>query len=145
MQLTWQERWLLLQAFAVLPLIAIGLHLMNFQKLRSLLLRFSPVPVSVCGDSALQLATSISRLVQAAASRMPFTISCLVRSTTLWWFLRRQGIPSDMRIGINQQQEGFHAHAWVEINGVVLNDRADIHEQYSAFEQIPLQNGVEKI
>jgi len=143
--LTWQERWLLLQAFVFLPLIAAALHLMNYQRLRSLLLRFSPVPDDIYEDAALHLATSISRLVQAATSRMPFTISCLVRSTTLWWFLRRQRIPSDIRIGVNQQQDTFHAHAWVEINGVVLNDRADIHEQYFAFEQISLQNGVEKI
>ena len=144
-RLTWQERWLLLQAFVFLPLTAAALHLMNFQRVRLILLRFTSVPVDVCGDAALQQARTTTRLVQAAACRIPFKITCLVRSTTLWWFLRRQGIASEIRIGVNQHDKEFHAHAWVEINGIVINDKADIHQQYGAFEQIILPNGSEKV
>jgi len=143
--LSWQERWLLFQAIAFLPMMAAGLHLMNFQRLRSMLERFSPVPPDVCGDAALKQASGTARLIHAAAFRMPFNITCLVRSVTLWWFLRRQGIPSEIRIGVNQQNGEFQAHAWVEINGMVLNDRHDIHDQYSPFDQITLQNGVRKV
>lgn len=144
-QLTWQERWLLFQAFAFLPMIAVGLHLMGFQRLRSVLLRFSTAPPDVCIQDSLQQGSVTARLVQAAASRMPFWISCLVRSTTLWWFLRRQGIPSEILIGVNLNDGEFHAHAWVETGGIVLNDRDDIHQQYGAFEQITLPAGTEKI
>ena len=89
-QLTRLERWLLFQAIVILPVIAAGLHFMNFQRLRAMLERFSPVPVGDNGDNALQQAAATSRLVQAAAARMPFTITCLVRSTALWYLLRRQ-------------------------------------------------------
>jgi hypothetical protein len=142
-QLTWQERWLLFQSFVFLALIAAGLHLMNFQRLRSLLLRFSSVSSDVCGDAALEQAFATSRLVQAAASRMHFNITCLARSTTLWWLLRRQGIASEIRIGINQQEGEFQAHAWVEIDSIVLNDKADIHHHYAAFDRITLPKGTE--
>ena len=144
-QLTRLERWLLFQAIVILPVIAAGLHFMNFQRLRAMLERFSPVPVGDNGDNALQQAAATSRLVQAAAARMPFTITCLVRSTALWYLLRRQGIASEIRIGVNRDKGEFHAHACVETHGVVLNDNPDIHHQYSPFEQIPLQNGVEKV
>jgi len=143
-QLTWQERWLLLQAFVFIPLIAVSLRLMNFQRLHSILLGFSNDPPGVCGEAALQQAASISRLVQAAASRMPSKITCLVRSTTLWYLLRRQGIGSEIRIGVNQQGGEFHAHAWVEIDGIVINDRDDIHHQYSTFEQITMPDFKER-
>jgi len=145
-QLTWQERWLLFQAIVVLPVIAAGLHFMNFQRIHAILERFSPVPVGEDnGDNALQQAAVTSHMVLAAAARMPFTATCLVRSTTLWYLLRRQGIASEIRIGVNREEGGFHAHAWVEAHGAVLNDKADIHHQYSPFDQITLQNGVEKI
>jgi hypothetical protein len=142
-QLTWQERWLLFQSVVFLALIAAGLHLMNFQRLRSLLLRFSSVSPDVCGDAALEQASTTSRLVQAAASRMHFNITCLARSTTLWWLLRRQGIASEIRIGVNQQEGEFQAHAWVEIDSIVLNDKADIHHHYAAFDRITLPKGTE--
>ena len=142
-RLTWQERWLLFQAFAFLPLIAVGLHLMNFQRIRSILLRFSTEPVDVCGDDAMQQASTTARLVQATASRIPFKITCLTRSTTLWWLLRRQGIASEIRIGVNQHDGEFQAHAWIEFNGVVLNDRDDIHLQYAAFDRNTVPNGTE--
>jgi hypothetical protein len=144
-QLTWPERWQFLQAIIFLPVIAAGLHFMNFQRLREMLERFSPVPVGDNGDNALQQAAVTSRLVLAAAARMPFTATCLIRSTALWYLLRRQGIASEIRIGVNREEGEFHAHAWVETHGVVLNDKADIHHQYSPFDQITLQNGVEKI
>jgi hypothetical protein len=144
-RLTWQERWILLQAFAFLPLIAVGFYCMNFQRLSSILVRFSPMSGEVCSDAAMQQATAAAHLVQAAASRTPFKITCLVRSTALWFLLRRQGIGSEIRIGVNQQEGKFKAHAWVESNGIVLNDRNDIHNQFAAFEQIILPDGTERI
>ena len=144
-QLTSQERWLLSQAFAFMPVIAVGLHLMGFQRLHSVLLRFSTTPPDACNEDSLQQGSVMARLVQAAASRIPFWISCLVRSTTLWWFLRWQGIPSEIRIGVNQNDGEFHAHAWVETGGIVLNDRDDIHQQYGAFEQITLPARTERL
>jgi len=143
--LTWQERWLLLQAFVFLSLVTAGLHFMNFQRLHSLLARFANAPLDVCGDAALQQASAISRLVQAAASRIPWKITCLVRSTALWYMLRRKGIGSEIRIGVNQLEGEFHAHAWVEIDGIVINDRDDIHSQYAAFEHITMPGGSKMI
>ena len=143
--LTWGERRLLLQAFAFLLLIGAGLQFMNFQRLRSILLRSAPVNHDVPGDVALQQAIALTRLVQAAAGRMPWTITCLVRSTTLWYLLRRQGLDSEIRIGVNQQGGEFHAHAWVEFAGHVLNDRDDIHLHFVPFEQITMPGSTKKV
>jgi hypothetical protein len=144
-QLTWRERWILLQAIVFLPIIVAGLHCMNFQRLSSILVRFSPMSGEVCRDTAMQQAAATTHLVQVAASRTPFKITCLVRSTALWFLLRRQGIGSEIRIGVNQQGGKFKAHAWVESNGIVLNDRNDIHNQFAAFEQVILPDGTERI
>ena len=142
--LSWGERWLLLQAAALLLVIAAALHFMNFQQVHSLLTRFTSANPENSGDAALQKASVTSRLVQAAAGRMPFSITCLVRSTALWFMLRRQGIDSEIRIGVNQEEGSFHAHAWVEFAGIVLNDRADIHSRFIPFEKITVPGGAEK-
>ena len=144
-KLTWHERWLLFKIFLLLPLVAAGLHLLNFQRLRSVLLRFSPDSPDVSGGVALEQASITSRLVLAVACRMPFTVTCLVRSTTLWYLLRRQGIASEIRLGVKQDEGEFHAHAWVEVNGVVINDEADMHQQYGAFDQITFSDSTKKI
>jgi hypothetical protein len=55
--------------------------------------------------------------------------------------LGRKGIPFELKIGVpaGQSDTGaggtldFNAHAWVEFEGVVLNDRADIADEFSAF------------
>jgi len=48
--------------------------------------------------------------------------------------LRRQGIDSDIRIGVRRGTFGqVEAHAWIEWNGEVLNDCADIAAQYAPF------------
>ena len=144
-QLTWQERWLLFQAFVLLLLTAVSLKLMNFQRVCSLLRRCSPMPDESQGDGALQQASATASLVQAAASRFPLEISCLVRSTTLWYLLRRQGIAGEIRIGVNKEDGAFAAHAWVEISGIVVNDRPGIHGQFKVFEKITPIDNTEKI
>jgi hypothetical protein len=48
---------------------------------------------------------------------------CLRRSFTLAWALRRQGI--DASVAIGARSDPFAAHAWVEANGAVVNERMD--------------------
>jgi hypothetical protein len=67
----------------------------------------------------------------------------LDQSLALWWLLGRQGIPSVVRIGTRKISEKFEAHAWVECEGVALNEPEDLHHHYTAFDaalaSIPLE------
>ena len=60
--------------------------------------------------------------------------NCLERSVTLWWMLRREGIEGELHIGARHQAGKFEAHAWVELDGRVLNDAADVHQHYARFD-----------
>ncbi len=73
-------------------------------------------------------------MVNAADRRGLVHPSCLAKSLTLWWLLARQGIPSQLRIGIRKEEEKFKAHAWVERDGAALNDPEEHHQHYSAFD-----------
>jgi hypothetical protein len=74
-------------------------------------------------------------VVAIASRHAPYRGNCLSRSLTLWWLLLGQGIHSDLRIGVNRPQGKFEAHAWIEYQGVVINDRADVGRRYSVFDR----------
>ena len=59
-------------------------------------------------------------------------VLCLQRSAATASLLRRHGWPAEMVIGV--QMLPFRSHAWVEIRGEVVNDKAYVREIYSVFE-----------
>lgn len=61
--------------------------------------------------------------------------NCLRRSLATWWFLRRQGVDTQLRIGVRKHGPGIEAHAWLEHDGVVLTDQPDIGTAFPAFSE----------
>lgn len=57
--------------------------------------------------------------------------NCLSRSLAVLWFLRRSGHAPDLRLGVSLAGGAFAAHAWVELDGVVLNDRRDVATRFA--------------
>jgi Transglutaminase-like superfamily len=79
----------------------------------------------------------VVRLVQIAARRGPLKSACLVRSLVLIRALSEIGVESSLRIGVNRTDDGgFAAHAWVEIDGVPVNDKPDIRSLFATFERL---------
>src|SRR6185437_10247581 len=58
---------------------------------------------------------------------------CLQRSAALTCLLRRHGVPAQLVIGA--QQVPFKAHAWVEVDGIVVNDKPYVPEMYAALDR----------
>jgi hypothetical protein len=58
---------------------------------------------------------------------------CLQRSAATACLLRNFGVPAQMIIGV--QQIPVKAHAWVEVNGRVVNDKPYIREMYAVLDQ----------
>jgi transglutaminase superfamily protein len=59
-------------------------------------------------------------VVATAAAFYPGRALCLEQSLTLYYILRRQGIPVTYCQGV--QSQPFQAHAWIEYDGEPLND-----------------------
>jgi len=89
----------------------------------------------------MSLAKDTAYALAVAVKYGPWRPLCLLRSLTLGWFLGRKGIPFEVKIGVPGGKVGtgqlgkpdFTAHAWVEHNGVVLNDKEDVASEYAAF------------
>jgi len=135
-KLSWPEKKLLAQAAVTLPLIGIGLFWPGFRRLHTWLSRWPRLAVPPAAEASAgqwPKARVTARMVEVAARHNPFRLLCLPRSLALWWLLRRQGIGSDLRIGVTPKESGLEAHAWVEYKGVALNDQDDVHERFAPF------------
>ncbi|MGH9743790.1 MAG: lasso peptide biosynthesis B2 protein [Candidatus Acidiferrum sp.] len=137
-----RERGTFLRAAAILPLISASLRLRGFRKTQAFLQRFlshpSP-PGNAAGPQKMSPRTELStestaRMVRAAGRRSLGRATCLEESLTLWWLLGRQGVGSELRVGVRKNGEKFEAHAWVECAGMALNEQEAAHTHYAAFD-----------
>ena len=128
-------RSLFLRATVLLPLVALSLRWRGFRATQATLQR-SLLNDNQEREAALvsKSAVMIAHMVNAADRHGLVHPSCLAKSLTLWWLLARQGISSHLRIGIRKKEEMFEAHAWVERDGIALNEPDEHHHHYAAFD-----------
>ena len=129
-----QEWRYLLIALLLLPMLRVALRGWGFRRVFGMLVRTTP---RFCVRSPSLSDAEIARLVRmvnVAGAYGPVRANCLPQSLVVWWLLRRHGVPSELRLGVSRRGGGFQAHAWVERDGVALNDRADVQKHFAAFD-----------
>lgn len=82
-------------------------------------------------DSDAVLVLKTRRHAELAAALCPLRAKCLPRSLSLTILLRRLGIPAVLEIGVTSYP--FFAHAWVELDGVPVNEHPDALVRYQSF------------
>jgi hypothetical protein len=88
-----------------------------------------PLRQGAGGTSATE---TVSVALDVACCFYPRRVLCLQRSAVLVKMLRRHGIPAHMVIGA--QKLPFKAHAWVEVDGRIVNDRLASREKFCVLE-----------
>ncbi len=135
-RLPWSERRSAAAALLALTGIRLALTSLGFRRVHGMLARWAAAPAPATqrppAHRAARAAATL-RALERAAGCGPSRPSCLPRSLTLWWLLRRQGLPAELRIGVRREGDRLEAHAWVEQDGVVLGDHADVHDRFHAF------------
>jgi hypothetical protein len=63
----------------------------------------------------------------------PKTVHCLQRSAAAVFLLRAHGWPAEFVTGCALAT--FENHAWVELNGQVVNDKPYMHEMYEVLDR----------
>ncbi|MFO7260512.1 MAG: lasso peptide biosynthesis B2 protein [bacterium] len=70
-----------------------------------------------------RIAEAVAWAVTRAARYGVFRPQCLVRSMAIQRMLRRRGITaSRINVGVRRRNGEFEAHAWIELDGVVIGD-----------------------
>lgn len=123
------------EATLLLPAAGIAVKLWGVQRTQSYLSARLGAPPAPCSAAAAIEGRRIGRLVNKVGGRWPWRANCLRRSLVVWWLLRRKGIAADLRIGVRPTGAVPDFHAWVEVGGSVVNDRADIKDEFSAFDR----------
>lgn len=126
---------LFLRTILLLSLVSLSLRWRGFRATRATLERFlSSSNLEQDAAAASRRAALNAHMVNVADRYGLVHPSCLAKSLALWWLLGRDGIASDLRIGIRKENEKFEAHAWVERDGAALNEPEEHHRHYAAFD-----------
>ena len=136
-QLPARDRALLLAALLMLPIVRVSLRLFGFRRLCRILIWTTPpfrdqVGSNHSAAADLERARASALCVSRAATHGLYRANCLDQSVALWWLLRLQGVVTEIRIGVRRSDQ-FEAHAWVEFNSVVVNDREDVSNVFESF------------
>lgn len=86
------------------------------------------------GVDRARIVDAVNDAVTRAGVWYPRTALCLPRSAVATWLLRRRGIPAVMVIGVRKMP--FYAHAWVEVDGVVVNDAPKVQTLYPPIDRL---------
>lgn len=121
-----RERRLFLQAWVMLPIAAIRVRLSGAASFLD-----APAVTSPPSPSPPPIVREAARMVSAAARFGPLTASCLPRSIVLQQLLRREGIMTDIRVGVRKADGLLDGHAWVEYHGVAVSDPPDVPERFT--------------
>jgi hypothetical protein len=117
------ESWLLLLYFDWL------MHFHGFQHIHAVVRERKPQPAATAQESDREL----SHAVDLACLFYFKHVLCLQRSAATAVLLRRHGWNAEMVIGA--QLLPFQSHAWVEIDGRVVNDKPYITEIFQVLER----------
>lgn len=129
---------LLVQAPVLLPMTALALRRYGLLRVQEWVVRLPRRRPSVSEQVARRAeAGRLAWIVQVSAAYGPWPANCLQRSLLLWALLYRRGLRGDLRIGVRRDREsgGLRFHAWIEHDGLVLNDRRDIRDEYATFDR----------
>jgi Transglutaminase-like superfamily len=118
------QRMLLLRAYWKLIQLDRCLQKGDFAKLRDEVRTYPCAPVPAEHDALER----VCRAIDTACVWYWKEVLCLQRSAATACLLKTAGIPAQMIIGV--QQMPFLSHAWVEVNGRVVNDKPYMRDLY---------------
>jgi hypothetical protein len=115
---------LILRAYWKLIQLDRGLRRGDFAKLRDQVRTYACAQGRADPDALER----VCRAIDTACIWYWKEVLCLQRSAATACLLKAAGVPAQMIIGV--QQVPFRAHAWVEINGRVVNDKPYMRDLY---------------
>jgi Transglutaminase-like superfamily len=132
-----EARRIFRRAVFLMPQVNLSLRVRGFQKTQRTLQEQLSIALREPPDDNEDVKRAVQttcRMVLAAARYGFVRPSCLVESLTLWYLLREQNISATLRIGVSKTAKKFEAHAWVESDGMALNQPAEPHQHYAVFD-----------
>ena len=87
-------------------------------------------PAATDGETCRRICATVNR----AQLYYPKKAMCLQHSAVVTCLLRRRGVPAQMVLAA--QEFPPKGHAWVEVNGTVVNDKPSVRETYRTLRRV---------
>jgi hypothetical protein len=132
------ERRLLFQAWLLLVVLRVGLWLVPFRTIQSLVFRLTARRQLIhTSNMAME---RIGWAVTVASVYVPFA-TCLPQALAAQMLLRWHGYSAKVRIGVaHTEMRRLEAHAWVECAGqIVIGGSAETVARYTPLPSFPLE------
>lgn len=129
-----RDRALSARLVLLLPVLGLALNTFGFRRVHRWLGRRA-IPTSRGARAGARSAADLAALVvHVNRHLLPYQSRCLLESVALWYLLRRNGYAAELVLGARTLMGPFEAHAWVELDGVALNDSGRVRDIYASFE-----------
>ena len=129
--LGWGGTCLIAEATVLTIVVPVGFGLFGVARTQAGLRRWASLRCGNRQSEDLQTLILAVRRAQRVGQRTSgITVSCLTRSFVLWALLRSRGVDTDLRVGFRKRGEILEGHAWVEHNGVPLNEHPTVIQTY---------------
>ena len=130
LKLSPDELAILAQAAICMPIVRLALRFISVARLNAMATRSRRQLFRVDAKPK-----DLARLVSIAADHGIYRARCLEKSLVLRWLLARRGIDGQVVFGACKAEDAMQAHAWIEVNGVPLNEDGGAHLDFARFEQ----------
>lgn len=131
------ERAGFLRAYAALAQTDLALRVRGFQGVVTSVAPLTPsASAMTLNDVDISRVNGYVRWIKSAARLHLAPARCLHESLTLHRWLRADGLPSEIRIGVRKEDGALQAHAWVELCGQIVNDAPAVVAQFQPLEGV---------
>ncbi len=130
------DRRLLAEAMALPCCIWVGFRLIGVGRTQALVRRWATGrnQRDTTGDGRLGIRNA-RRAQRIILRNTGVSRHCLVRSLTLWTMLQKRGIATDLRVGFRKRDGRVEGHAWLEYQGVPINESLAEAQSYIPYDQ----------
>ena len=125
------DRVALLSYGVRVPVYQLALIVMGYERFQRI---FIPSQLSGRTPKSIEYAKHHGQLVNMAVGAIAGGDNCLLRSVILSRHLAKRGYAPEVIFGTRKDCSSFQAHSWVEVDGLVVNDRDDIALSHALFE-----------
>ncbi len=108
--------------------------LLKFHGFQSLIKRVEHWPIAEGRSSDPQICRRVRAMIDRAQMYYPKKAMCLQRSAVTTCLLRSRGLPAELVLGAQEYLP--KAHAWAEVNGVVVNDSPAVNKKYRPLRRV---------
>ena len=132
------DYYVLLWAMIMLPVVGVRLKSQGFKKTFSWA-KSPPANHASSSIDAKARAIHLGKLINFVAIYGFYRANCLCRSLVLLKRMQLEGLTGELQIGVPKDRTAqslsiLDAHAWVEYEGSVVNDQADLTSSHVKFD-----------